>query len=414
MSVSRRSPWSPFLAVSVFVGLAGCAQVRSIVLQKPDATRLTGIWEGTHSCGPAPTGVTLSMSGTDTGQVTAVLDFHATPENPQLAPGRYTMRGNFTPAGALVLRPDTWVARPGAAAMVGFNGKVDILTIGYEGKVPECGRPFQLSKVKSGSTQAPPPPVQATASSPMGNTTSPGGQPPPVAPPATSQQNLAAQPISPSTPTPTSGPNSQPSPVVAPARLQQTSVSQAPPSRATAPTPRAGNVAVTPATPAPNTSIQKAVPLRKADLKAAPKKEPKHKAVPAQEVQRSYGRDFDDLRARDRVLAGALKRMAPEFPDSFATGGDLVVFRLDNGREILLSGGWTSFAEGNTPYFVAYERKQALLAYVTDGGKNPELNGTTDAELCALLVGEVAKAIKSGDFYLQDARTMEIEQNAGN
>ena len=62
-----------------------------------------------------------------TGQVTAVLDFHATPENPQLAPGRYTMSGNFSPNGTLVLRPDGWVTRPAGSRMVGLNGKVDIL-----------------------------------------------------------------------------------------------------------------------------------------------------------------------------------------------------------------------------------------------------------------------------------------------
>jgi hypothetical protein len=395
------------MAVALIVGLASCAQVKSIVLQKPDATRLNGIWEGTHSCGSAPTGLTMSMSGTDTGQVTAVIDLHATPENPQLAPGRYTMRGNFTPDGALVLRPDNWVARPGAATMVGFNGKVDILTRGYEGKVPECGRPFHLSKLKSGGELAPLPAAQVSAPPPTGNTTNPGAQPPAAPAP---QNFHSSQPNASNAAAPTQGPTQ----VAATAKMPAPSGTQPPSSAITTPPSGQAKGTAAPASPAPSTSIQKSIPLKKADLKAAPKKEPKHQAVPAQEVQRSYGRDFDDLRARDRVLASTLKHIAPQFPDSFASGGELVVFRLENGREILLSGGWTSFAEGNTPLFVAYERKQALVAYVTDGGKNPELNGTTDAELCALLVGEVAKAIKNGGFYQEDARTMEMEQNAGN
>jgi len=131
LSRSRRfcplSLRSRALAELVLVSCAGCAQVNAIILQKPDATRLTGSWEGTYTCGQSPTGVSLSMSGTDTGQVTAVLDFHATPENPQLAPGRYTMSGNFSPNGTLVLRPDGWVTRPAGSRMVGLNGKVDIL-----------------------------------------------------------------------------------------------------------------------------------------------------------------------------------------------------------------------------------------------------------------------------------------------
>ena len=148
-------------AVLAFVTIAACAQVNAIVLQQPDATRLTGDWEGTYTCDQGLTGVTLSMTGTATGQVTGVLDFHSVPENPQLPNGRYTMQGSFTVQGDLVLTPQAWVTQPNGFRMVGLNGNVDILTVAYSGTIPQCRKPFKLSKVRSETSVTAEPPAQA-------------------------------------------------------------------------------------------------------------------------------------------------------------------------------------------------------------------------------------------------------------
>jgi predicted DsbA family dithiol-disulfide isomerase len=526
------------------------------------------------------------MLGTDAGQVTAILDFYATPENPQPVPGRYTMRGNFSPDGALVLRPDTWVMRPMGAMMVGFNGKVDILTIGFEGTVPECHRPFRISKINSGDAVA----VQPAA--PVGRPPQSGSQPTVGTPLTSPPPSFAAEPVVGNAFASESGlialraddavrgsvdapitiivfadyqcpfsnrhmatlkqleeayagkvrfvwkhlplgfhNNARAAAEAAEAAREQgrfwamteklfesqrsldvatferlatalgldlprfkaalasgrgrvrldedaklaaklgvagtpatfvncrfisgaqplekvrtvveeelarvdalakggetaayakaCAANLTPRAQGTSPSPSPKPAVSTPEPPMPaiaptglsNPTICKAVPLRKADLKVAPKKVPKYVQVSPKEAQRSYGSDFDQLRAKDTRLSTALKRMATEFPDSFASGGELKVVRLDNGREIVLSAGWTSFAEGNTPYFVAYDRAQALVAFVTDGRTTPEINGSTDVELCALLVGEVAKAIKNGNFYQLDGRSGEIQQNMGN
>lgn len=165
------------LGALAIVTLAGCAQVNAIVLQKPDATRLTGDWEGVYPCGQGPTSATLSITGTPNGQVTGVLDFHPVSENPQIPSGRYTVRGSFTVEGDLTLVPDAWIVRPRNSHMVGLRGKVDILNIAFQGTVPECRKPFKLSKGRSQPTiAAEPPQAQPTQSLPA-----PVAQPAPTA-----------------------------------------------------------------------------------------------------------------------------------------------------------------------------------------------------------------------------------------
>jgi hypothetical protein len=195
------------LATLALLAVSACAQVNAIVMKQPDATRLTGDWEGTYICDQGLMGATLSMTGTPNGQVTAVLDFHAVPENPQIPNGRYTMRGAFTVEGDLRLAPETWVIQPRGFRMVGLNGQVDILNIAFKGNVPQCRKPFKLSKVRSEPTiaaqppQVPPtqpPPVPVAQPLPVPSAPKPAATPPgpageTTAGPAVGRRDVGAQ-----------------------------------------------------------------------------------------------------------------------------------------------------------------------------------------------------------------------------
>lgn len=107
---------------------------------KADATPLNGKWIGKYECGQGETGLTLTIEGQSSGNVSAVFHFYAIPENPNVPTGRYSMEGVFTAKHLLVLNAteNAWIERPLGWGTVNIEGYVSNDFTTYSGIVIGC------------------------------------------------------------------------------------------------------------------------------------------------------------------------------------------------------------------------------------------------------------------------------------
>ena len=85
-----------------------------------------GTWKGTYVCAQGRTGITLTIAPVDTGALRGFMEFYATPDNPKVPSGRYTLDGTLNAASDRIrLQPDYWLQQPPGYVMVGFDGTLD-------------------------------------------------------------------------------------------------------------------------------------------------------------------------------------------------------------------------------------------------------------------------------------------------
>ncbi|MBS4101828.1 hypothetical protein [Tsukamurella paurometabola] len=105
----------------------------------PNPARLAGIWTGTYVCNQGATALSLTLADPASGP--SRFDFSATPGNPGVPSGAYTITMSLDGAD-LVLTPLAWVNRPGNYEMVGLRvtGPIDSATTLLAGSVtyPGC------------------------------------------------------------------------------------------------------------------------------------------------------------------------------------------------------------------------------------------------------------------------------------
>jgi hypothetical protein len=91
-----------------------------------EAPPLAGTWRGAYTCAQGVTGLTLTLETGPEG-VTALFDFYAVPENPQVPSGRFKMAGYYDSiARVLVLQPLEWIVQPPGYLTVGLRAHVDL------------------------------------------------------------------------------------------------------------------------------------------------------------------------------------------------------------------------------------------------------------------------------------------------
>jgi hypothetical protein len=121
-------------ATAVGAGLwaAACLATRGVSVAaaqtagEAEAPDLAGAWRGSYTCAQGVTGLTLTVETGPAG-VTALFDFHAVPENPQVPTGRFKMVGFYdSRTRVLVLDPREWVVQPPGYLTVGIRTHVDL------------------------------------------------------------------------------------------------------------------------------------------------------------------------------------------------------------------------------------------------------------------------------------------------
>jgi hypothetical protein len=93
---------------------------------QPEAVGLTGVWRGAYACAQGVTGLTLTIEASPYG-LTALFDFYAVPENPQVPTGRFKMVGTYDATSRiLVLHPREWIVQPPGYLTIGIRAHVDL------------------------------------------------------------------------------------------------------------------------------------------------------------------------------------------------------------------------------------------------------------------------------------------------
>jgi hypothetical protein len=83
-----------------------------------------GKWRGGYGCNQGLTGLTLTIAAAGEGQVSAVFEFYAHPDNPGVPSGSYRMAGTYED-GRLALEGTEWIEQPPGYVMVGYEGWSD-------------------------------------------------------------------------------------------------------------------------------------------------------------------------------------------------------------------------------------------------------------------------------------------------
>jgi len=128
----------------VFTGLSG---LTATVWATDD---IQGVWEGRYICRQGPTGLTLTIEGSDPSRLTARFKFYPVPENPRVPHGELEMTGKFDPrVGHFQFRPGRWIQRPRGYATVGLSGLLES-SGRLTGRLPVSGcQAFTLSRASS-------------------------------------------------------------------------------------------------------------------------------------------------------------------------------------------------------------------------------------------------------------------------
>ncbi len=123
--------------------------------QPANATDLSGTWQGTYLCSQGETGISLEVSGDDSGSVQGSVKFYPTEHSTvPFAPASYSVRGTFLSDGRLLLKPGQWIEKPGNYSMGTLDGAISQDHQSYAGRVPECGfnRHFTIARQAGGAS----------------------------------------------------------------------------------------------------------------------------------------------------------------------------------------------------------------------------------------------------------------------
>ncbi len=90
------------------------------------ATPLTGKYAGTYTCGQGLTGLALTLTGEESGKVTALFEFYPVEENPDVPFGSWEMIGALSASGYIVLSATKWIDKPKGYITVDLAGVVTI------------------------------------------------------------------------------------------------------------------------------------------------------------------------------------------------------------------------------------------------------------------------------------------------
>ncbi len=91
--------------------------------------KLKGTWKGTYVANQGKTGVTIKITRvTSDGYLDkGLFSFYATPTNPKVPSGSYTLKGGYDKStGAVALYGKEWVSKPSTYFMIDIDAKVDL------------------------------------------------------------------------------------------------------------------------------------------------------------------------------------------------------------------------------------------------------------------------------------------------
>ncbi|HEY1558052.1 MAG TPA: hypothetical protein VGF94_24650 [Kofleriaceae bacterium] len=123
----------------VLLALLCASGVASAETAKTEHTK----WQGTYTCAQGPTGVNLTIDESCDGKkcsVTAIFEFGAIKENPDLPHGSFRMTGE-SDGTHYALHPDAWIEQPPGWIMVGVTATKDDAHHTMSGRMehPSCG-----------------------------------------------------------------------------------------------------------------------------------------------------------------------------------------------------------------------------------------------------------------------------------
>lgn len=100
------------------------------------AQGLKGTWSGEYTCNQGLTGVTLTVTRGDPGDVRALFHFYEAPSNPGVPQGCFEMAGRFDSAsGTLRLLGGRWLLQPPGYIVVDFIGNLEAEGGRFDGRV---------------------------------------------------------------------------------------------------------------------------------------------------------------------------------------------------------------------------------------------------------------------------------------
>ena len=107
----------------------------------PDATPMSGVWEGSYECAQGITGLTLRLRGYPDGRLEGVFEFSAVEENPEVPSGSYRVHGRVSPGWVVTLEAGEWLVHPEDYVTVPLVGRVVADPVRIHGFVddPYCG-----------------------------------------------------------------------------------------------------------------------------------------------------------------------------------------------------------------------------------------------------------------------------------
>lgn len=127
---------TPLRSLPLLLVLAGCASAAAEAppaapapplaphLVIPDATPMSGVWEGSYECAQGITGLLLRLQGHPDGRLEGVFEFSAVPENPEVPSGSYRVYGRVSPGWVVTLQAGEWLVRPPDYETVPLVGRV--------------------------------------------------------------------------------------------------------------------------------------------------------------------------------------------------------------------------------------------------------------------------------------------------
>lgn len=84
-----------------------------------------GTWQGAYGCNQGVTGLTLTIEASVAGELSAIYEFYAVPENPGVPSGSYRMTGTYD-AGQILLQGEEWIDQPSNYLMVDYESNPDL------------------------------------------------------------------------------------------------------------------------------------------------------------------------------------------------------------------------------------------------------------------------------------------------
>jgi hypothetical protein len=126
--------------------------------------RYSGEWSGKYLCGQGVTAMQLIVTPTGAGGAKALLLFYATPENPGVPEGCFTLTGLFDQvSGQFSLRKGHWIKRPRNYAMTDMEGMVDAKGQAFGGRLVGLRGCSTFSLTRAKASRALPPDCAAEA-----------------------------------------------------------------------------------------------------------------------------------------------------------------------------------------------------------------------------------------------------------